>query len=171
MRSSTPGASSTRAPPRATATTSAGVRRSPSSTMLTGPSPARDASSGTVGGRHGGSMVFAVSVIDELLANNGAFADSRPAGHQDVKPRRSLAIVTCMDSRLDVFSALALRTVDAHVRRNAGGVVTDDVIRSLAISQRLLGTRDVMVLQHTECGLSALDEAAFRSELRAAAGV
>jgi len=116
-------------------------------------------------------MVFAVSVIDELLANNGAFADSLPAGHQDVKPRRSLAIVTCMDSRLDVFAALALRTGDAHVLRNAGGVVTDDVIRSLAISQRLLGTRDVMLIHHTDCGMQSITDDGFRAELQAATGL
>ena len=76
-----------------------------------------------------------------------------------------------MDSRLDVFAALGLRFGDAHVLRNAGGAVTDDVIRSLAVSQRRLGTRDVMLIQHTDCGMSALTDDGFRAELQAATGV
>jgi hypothetical protein len=78
-----------------------------------------------------------VDTIDELLGNNQAFAASLPERHLDVEPSRKLAIVTCMDSRLDVFAALGLGDGEAHVLRNAGGVITDDVIRSLAISQRL----------------------------------
>jgi carbonic anhydrase len=112
-----------------------------------------------------------VDVIDELVANNTAFADSLPERHLDVRPSRQLAIVTCMDSRLDVFAALGLGDGEAHVLRNAGGVITDDVIRSLAISQRKLGTREVMLIHHTNCGMQTLTDDGFRDELRAATGV
>jgi len=112
-----------------------------------------------------------VDVIDELVANNQAFADGLPTQHLDVKPRRQLAIVTCMDSRLDVFAALGLEHGEAHVLRNAGGVITDDVIRSLAISQRKLGTREVMLIHHTDCGMQKLTDDGFRAELQEATGV
>ncbi len=108
---------------------------------------------------------------EELLANNRAFAGSLPERHLDVQPSRRLAIVTCMDSRLDVFAALGLGDGEAHVLRNAGGVVTDDVIRSLAISQRRLGTREVMLIHHTDCGMQKLSDDEFRAELRADTGV
>ena len=87
------------------------------------------------------------------------------------EPSRRLAVVTCMDCRLDVAGALGLKEGEAHVLRNAGGVVTDDVIRSLAISQRRLGTREVTLIHHTDCGMEKLDEEEFREELREAAGV
>jgi carbonic anhydrase len=109
--------------------------------------------------------------IDGLVANNGAFAASAPSGHLDIHPSRRLAIVTCMDSRLDVFAALGLGGGEAHVLRNAGGVITDDVIRSLAISQRRLGTREVMLIHHTDCGMQALTDDGFRAELQEATGV
>jgi carbonic anhydrase len=112
-----------------------------------------------------------MDVIDELLANNREFAASLPTQHLDVRPRRRIAIVTCMDSRLDVFAALALRGGEAHVLRNAGGVITDDVIRSLAVSQRRLGTREVMLIQHTDCGMQSLTDDGFRAELQHATGV
>jgi carbonic anhydrase len=112
-----------------------------------------------------------VDVVDELIANNRAYADSLPARHLDVRPSRRLAIVTCMDSRLDVFAALGLRDGEAHVLRNAGGVITDDVIRSLAVSQRRLGTREVMLIHHTDCGMLALTDDGFRAELQEATGV
>lgn len=112
-----------------------------------------------------------MDVIDELVANNEGFAASLPAQHLDVKPRRQLAIVTCMDSRLDVFAALGLGHGEAHVLRNAGGVITDDVIRSLAISQRKLGTREVMLIHHTDCGMQTITDDGFRSELQEATGV
>jgi carbonic anhydrase len=112
-----------------------------------------------------------VDVIDELVANNQAFADALPTQHLDVRPRRKLAIVTCMDSRLDVFAALGLGHGEAHVLRNAGGVITDDVIRSLAISQRKLGTREVMLIHHTDCGMQTLTDDGFRAELQEATGV
>jgi carbonic anhydrase len=109
--------------------------------------------------------------IDELIANNQAFAASVAAVHLDVRPARSLAIVTCMDSRLDVFAALGLGGGEAHVLRNAGGVITDDMIRSLAISQRRLGTRGVMLIQHTDCGMQSITDDGFRAELQDATGV
>ncbi len=112
-----------------------------------------------------------MDVIDELVANNRAFAAGLPQNHLDVRPSRRLAIVTCMDSRLDVFAALGLKDGEAHVLRNAGGVITDDVIRSLAISQRRLGTRAVMLIHHTDCGMMTLTDDGFRAELQAATGV
>ena len=112
-----------------------------------------------------------MTVIDDLIANNDAFAEPLSARHVDVRPRRGLAIVTCMDSRLDVFAALGLEVGDAHVLRNAGGVVTDDVIRSLAVSQRKLGTRAVMLVHHSDCGMQTLTDDGFRAELLDATGV
>jgi carbonic anhydrase len=112
-----------------------------------------------------------MTMIDDLLANNRGYAANSPANHLDVKPSRQLAIVTCMDSRIDVFAALGLGDGEAHILRNAGGVITDDVIRSLAISQRKLGTREVMLIHHTDCGMSKLTDDGFRSELEQATGV
>jgi carbonic anhydrase len=112
-----------------------------------------------------------MSVIDQLLANNESFAAGLPEKHLDVEPSRGLAIVTCMDSRLDVFAALGLGDGEAHVLRNAGGVITDDVIRSLAISQRRLGTREVMLIHHTDCGMQKVSDDGFRAELQAETGV
>ncbi len=110
-----------------------------------------------------------MDTIDELLANNRAYGAT--PGHIDVRPRRALAIVTCMDSRLDVFAALGLRWGDAHVLRNAGGVITDDVIRSLAVSQRRLGTREVMLIHHTDCGMQTITDDGFRAELQRETGL
>jgi len=112
-----------------------------------------------------------MSVIDELFANNRAFAAKIEERHLGVEPSRHLAIVTCMDSRLDVFAALGLGDGEAHVLRNAGGVITDDVIRSLALSQRKLGTREVMLIHHDDCGLQTITDDGFRDELREATGV
>jgi carbonic anhydrase len=112
-----------------------------------------------------------MDVIDQLLANNRGFADSLPDKHLDVQPSRRLAIVTCMDSRLDVFAALGLGDGEAHVLRNAGGVITDDVIRSLAVSQRRLGTTEVMLIHHTDCGMQTLTDDGFRAELEEATGI
>jgi carbonic anhydrase len=111
-----------------------------------------------------------MGVIDDLLAGNRRFADSLPDRHLDVRPSRRLAIVTCMDSRLDVFAALGLGDGEAHVLRNAGGVITDDVIRSLAVSQRKLGTEAVMLIHHTDCGMQKISDDGFRAELREATG-
>jgi carbonic anhydrase len=112
-----------------------------------------------------------MGVIDELVANNEAFAAQVEERHLPVEPSSHLAIVTCMDSRLDVFAALGLGDGEAHVLRNAGGVITDDVIRSLALSQRKLGTREVMLIHHDDCGLQKVSDDGFRDELREATGV
>jgi carbonic anhydrase len=110
-------------------------------------------------------------VIDELLANNRAFAASQPSRALDGRPSRQVAVVTCMDSRLDVLAALGLGIGEAHIMRNAGGVITDDMIRSLAISQRRLGTREVMIIHHTKCGMQTLTDDEFRAELLEATGI
>ena len=112
-----------------------------------------------------------MNVIEELLENNRAFADSVPINQLDLRPSRQLAIVTCMDSRIDVFQALGLKDGEAHILRNAGGVITDDVIRSLAISQRLLGTVRIMLIHHTDCGMQTLTDDGFRADLQKATGV
>jgi carbonic anhydrase len=112
-----------------------------------------------------------VTVIDALLGNNGEHSKQLEAVHLPVEPSARLAIVTCMDSRLDVFAALGLAVGEAHIMRNAGGVITDDVIRSLAISQRKLGTREVMLIHHTDCGMQKLTDDGFRAELQAATGI
>jgi len=112
-----------------------------------------------------------MDTIDQLLENNRAFAAGLAERHLDVEPQRRLAIVTCMDSRLDVFAALGLGDGEAHVLRNAGGVITDDVIRSLAISQRRLGTREVMLIHHTDCGMQKITDDGFRQELQETTGV
>lgn len=112
-----------------------------------------------------------MDTIDVLLGNNQVFAAGLAERHLDVEPQRHLAIVTCMDSRLDVFAALGLGPGEAHVLRNAGGVITDDVIRSLAISQRRLGTREVMLIHHTDCGMQKITDDGFRMELQETTGV
>jgi carbonic anhydrase len=112
-----------------------------------------------------------MDTIDQLLENNRSFADGLAESHLSVNPSRRLAIVTCMDSRLDVFAALGLDQGEAHVLRNAGGVITDDVIRSLAISQRRLGTRHVMLIHHDDCGMQKVTDDGFRMELQETTGV
>ena len=112
-----------------------------------------------------------MDTIDSLLENNQAFAAGLAERHLDVEPQRHLAIVTCMDSRLDVFAALGLGHGEAHVLRNAGGVITDDVIRSLAISQRKLGTREVMLIHHDDCGMQKITDDGFRMELQETTGI
>ncbi|HTW12517.1 MAG TPA: carbonic anhydrase [Solirubrobacteraceae bacterium] len=112
-----------------------------------------------------------MTTIDELLTNNAGYAAGHEPRHLSVAPSKRLAIVTCMDSRIDVFAALGLVGGEAHVLRNAGGVITDDVIRSLAISQRRLGTREIMLIHHTDCGMQKLSDDGFRAELQADTGV
>jgi carbonic anhydrase len=111
-----------------------------------------------------------VSVIDELLANNAAFAKRFDRGGLELRPTRQLAVVTCMDSRLNVFATLGLGDGEAHVLRNAGGVITDDVIRSLVISQRRLGTKEIVLIHHTDCGMQTITDDGFRAELQEATG-
>ena len=91
-----------------------------------------------------------MSVTDELLQNNTNYAESFKKGDLPLPPARGVAVVTCMDARLDVHKILGLEEGDAHVIRNAGGVITDDEIRSLTISQRLLGTREIILIHHTD---------------------
>jgi carbonic anhydrase len=93
-----------------------------------------------------------MSAIDELLANNAAYAERFEHGNLPTAPSRKLAVVACMDSRIDVFSVLGLGHGEAHIMRNAGGIMTDDMIRSLVISQHLLGTRSIILIHHTDCG-------------------
>jgi carbonic anhydrase len=112
-----------------------------------------------------------MGVMDDLLAYNRRFAEAHANRHLDVRPTLNLAIVTCMDSRLDVFAALGLQHGQAHVLRNAGGVITDDVIRSLAVSQRRLGTREIALIHHTDCGLQLITDDGFRAELQEATGM
>ena len=102
-----------------------------------------------------------MSAIDEILSTCGV----RPVRAIPAAPARRVAVVTCMDARLDVLRMLGLRAGDAHVLRNAGGVVTDDVQRSLTVSQRRLGTREVMVIQHTGCGMLQLREEELAAEI------
>jgi len=111
-----------------------------------------------------------MTTIDDLLRHNRTYADESDGSHLDVHPSKRLAIVTCMDSRIDVFAVLGLANGEAHILRNGGGVITDDVIRSLAISQRKLGTREVMLIHHTDCGMQKLTDDGFRAELQEATG-
>ena len=108
---------------------------------------------------------------DELLRNNRAYARAYHDQDLALQPIRHLAIVACMDSRMDIFQMLGLDHGDAHVIRNAGGVVTDDVVRSLVLSQRLLGTREIILIHHTDCGLQKVNEDDFRSELEEEFGI
>lgn len=109
---------------------------------------------------------------DAVLAAQSWRANSFPdAAGLDAAPARQLTVVACMDARIDVFGLLGLRIGQAHVLRNAGGVITDDMIRSIAISQRRLGTREVILLHHTRCGLMTLTEDGFKRELESETGV
>ena len=111
-----------------------------------------------------------MSVIDDCVEQNKEFVRTF-AGPMPLVPQRHLAVVACMDSRIDVFACLGLGLGEAHVIRNAGGVVTDDVLRSLAISQRKMQTREIIVIHHTECGLQTFTDEAFKNELEAETGV
>ena len=113
---------------------------------------------------------FAASTA-ELVERNRRYADRFDGGDLQVEPTRNLAVVACMDSRIDTFAVLGLGNGEAHIIRNAGGVITDDVIRSLCLSQRLLGTREILLVHHTVCGLQKVEENAFREELEAELGV
>ena len=94
-----------------------------------------------------------MTAIDDVLTNNASYAAGFNTGIGHAPPARNLAVVACMDARLDTHKLLGLEVGDAHVIRNAGGVVSDDVIRSLVISQRFLGTREIMLIHHTDCGM------------------
>ncbi|MBT8202435.1 MAG: carbonic anhydrase [Acidimicrobiia bacterium] len=107
---------------------------------------------------------------DELLERNARFADHFEPSDGSASPSRRLAVLTCMDTRIDVLGALGLHVGEAHIIRNAGGILTDDVIRSLSISQRRLATTEVVIVQHTDCGMQGLDEGELRDELQEAVG-
>lgn len=109
--------------------------------------------------------------VAELVGNNIKSAGGFQPGQVASSPERHLAIVTCMDSRIDTFKVLGLHDGEAHIIRNAGGVITDDVIRSLCLSQRFLGTREIILMHHTDCGLQKVDEAAFREDMQNELGV
>ncbi|PKV93575.1 carbonic anhydrase [Amycolatopsis echigonensis] len=109
--------------------------------------------------------------IDVLLKRNREIGNIVPGDRSSPKPSLQVSILTCMDARIRVFEIFGLLQGEAHVLRNAGGVVTDDVIRSLALSQRKLGTREVLIVQHTDCGLSTVTEDEFKDELESATGL
>jgi carbonic anhydrase len=115
-----------------------------------------------------------VSSTDDLLAENASYAADFAGtgkGALPSAPKRRIAVVACMDARLDVYAALGLAPGDAHVIRNAGGVVTDDVIRSLAISQRLLGTVEIVLIHHTDCGMLTFGDDEFRASIERDTGI
>ncbi|MBM7811817.1 beta-class carbonic anhydrase [Saccharothrix algeriensis] len=109
--------------------------------------------------------------IEELLRRNGELGNAVPGDRSSPRPSMQVAILTCMDSRIRVFEIFGLKQGEAHVLRNAGGVVTDDMIRSLALSQRKLGTREVLLVHHTNCGLQLVTEDEFKDELESDAGM
>src|SRR5215211_366248 len=112
-----------------------------------------------------------MSVTDELLENNAAYAESFEKGDLPLPPARGVAVVACMDARLDVHKILGLEEGEAHVIRNAGGVITDDEIRSLTISQRLLGTREVVLIHHTDCGMLTFSDDELKAQIHAEVGM
>lgn len=108
--------------------------------------------------------------VDRMLAANARWTQQAPGG-QPARPARAVAVVACMDARMDVYRILGLEPGDAHVIRNAGGVVTTDTLRSLAISQHVLGTREVVLVHHTRCGMEGADDAAVLDVVEQATGV
>jgi carbonic anhydrase len=112
-----------------------------------------------------------MSQTDELLKNNEAYASSFDKGGLPLPPARKVAVVACMDARLNPSYLLGLEEGDAHVIRNAGGVITDDEIRSLAISQRLLGTEEIILIHHTDCGMLTFQDDDFRRQIQEDTGI
>ncbi|HEY7592825.1 MAG TPA: carbonic anhydrase [Actinophytocola sp.] len=106
-----------------------------------------------------------MTAIDDLLERHASGVDHGAPGVPTPVPSLHLAVVTCMDARIKVFDVFGLRHGEVHILRNAGGIVTDDIVRSLAISQRKLETREVIVMQHTSCGLSTFTDDEFKDEL------
>jgi carbonic anhydrase len=111
-----------------------------------------------------------MSAVAQIVQANSEYAAGF-AGPSGKLPSRAVAVVACMDTRLDLLGALGLQVGEAHILRNAGGLVTADLLRSLAISQRHLGTREVLILHHTDCGMTGFDDTAFRAELADESGV
>jgi len=112
-----------------------------------------------------------MTVTDELLTNNERYAAGFTKGDLAMPPARQVAIVACMDARLDPARVLGLEEGDAHVIRNAGGVVTDDTIRSLAISQRLLGTKEIILIHHTDCGMLTFSDDELKAQIEKDTGI
>jgi carbonic anhydrase len=112
-----------------------------------------------------------MSITDELLGNSEAYAAAFDKGDLPLAPAKKVAIVACMDARLNPYGLLGLQEGDAHVIRNAGGVVTDDAIRSLSISQRLLGTEEIILIHHTGCGMLSFSDDAFRRSVQEETGI
>jgi carbonic anhydrase len=112
-----------------------------------------------------------MSVTDELLANAQRYAETFDRSDLAMPPAKRIAIVACMDARLNLYGLLGLSEGDAHVIRNAGGVITDDEIRSLAISQRLLGTEEIILIHHTDCGMLTFTDDDFRRQIQHDTGI
>jgi carbonic anhydrase len=112
-----------------------------------------------------------MSVTDELLRNAESYAETFDKGDLPLPPGRKVAIVACMDARLNPYGLLGLQEGDAHVIRNAGGVITNDEIRSLAISQRLLGTEEIVLIHHTDCGMLTFSDDEFRRSIQDDTGI
>ena len=112
-----------------------------------------------------------MSITDDLLKNNEAYAASFDKGDLPLPPAKKVAVLACMDARLNPYGALGLEEGDAHVIRNAGGVVTDDEIRSLAISQRLLGTEEIILIHHTDCGMLTFTDDDFKKSIQDDTGI
>jgi carbonic anhydrase len=111
-----------------------------------------------------------MTVTDDLLANNARYAETF-TGALPMPPSKHIAVVACMDARLNVYAILGLNDGEAHVIRNAGGVITDDEIRSLAISQRLLGTREIVLIHHTDCGMLSFTDDEFKRGIQDETGI
>ena len=111
-----------------------------------------------------------MSQTDQLVTNNQRYAESF-SGPLPLSPSLGVAVIACMDARLNVYAILGLNDGEAHVIRNAGGVVTDDEIRSLAISQRLLGTREIILIHHTECGMLTFTDDDFKASIQEETGI
>jgi carbonic anhydrase len=112
-----------------------------------------------------------MSSTDELVSNAGRYAEGFSKGSLPMPPGKGVAVVACMDARLNVYGLLGLQEGDAHVIRNAGGVVTEDAIRSLTISQRLLGTTEIVLIHHTDCGMLTFSDDAVKSQITADTGI
>lgn len=112
-----------------------------------------------------------MGVIDELLKNNQRYAENFTKAGIPLPPAKKIAVVACMDARLDMGKLLGLEEGDAHVIRNAGGIVSDDVIRSLTISQRLLATREIFLIHHTDCGMLTFKDDALKDEIYSETGI
>jgi len=112
-----------------------------------------------------------MSVTDELLSNNDAYATAFDKGDLPLPPGKRVAVLACMDARLDPAKVLGLEEGDAHVIRNAGGVASEDAIRSLVISQRLLGTEEIVLIHHTDCGMVTFTDGAVKDQIQADTGI